>query len=84
MTHSPPDDFTNVDAQCAWDNEGGAVHNAAATTRLPQDTSEGCLAMAADDLARQEAADTPWARSRMKQSSAVWTSRARSLAARGR
>ena len=72
-----------------WENEGGArgvprhdpVSPARRLGRPPQDTPEGCLAMAAADLARAARETEGWARTRFEHSAVMWSRRAKRLAA---
>jgi hypothetical protein len=73
-----------------WEEEGGALaaspHDPPAagrrTPRLPQDTPEGCLAMAAADMARASLQDAGWPRIRFEHSAQMWTRRAKLLGKR--
>lgn len=68
----------------AWENEGGAraapkrspVSPARRLGRPPQDTPEGCRAMAAADLARADLQARGWARTRFEHSAVMWSRRA--------
>ncbi|HEX5182904.1 MAG TPA: hypothetical protein VFW19_07095 [Allosphingosinicella sp.] len=44
--------------------------------KQPQDTAQGCRALAAADLASAGALDEGWPRARMENSAAAWTTRA--------
>lgn len=71
----------------AWENEGGAreaprhdpVSPARWPGRPPQDTPEGCKAMAAADMARAARQSAGWARTRFEHSAVMWSRRAKLL-----
>lgn len=71
-----------------WENEGGSraapKHDPASparrTGRPPQDTPEGCRAMAAADLVRADKQVAGWARTRFEHSAVMWSRRAKRLA----
>jgi hypothetical protein len=70
-----------------WENEGGSrgprhdpVSPARRPGRPPQDTPEGCLAMAAADMARADKQAAGWRRTRFEHSAVMWSRRARRLA----
>ena len=70
-----------------WENEGGSRenprHDPVRSTRRhqprPQDTPEGCHAMAAADMARAELQPAGWARARFEHSAVMWARRAKLL-----
>ena len=71
----------------AWENEGGSRgaprHDPAGPARRdghpPRDTPEGCLAMAAADLARADKQAAGWGRTRFEHSAVMWSRRAKRL-----
>jgi len=74
-----------------WENDGGAWRRpspdqatpARRKPRPPQDTPEGCDAMAAADLARAAREVEGWARTRFEHSAVMWSRRARLIEAAG-
>ena len=73
----------------AWESEGGSlglrsvppVHQAYRSQLAPQDTSEGCMAMAAADMARAAAEPEGWPRVKFEHSAVAWSRRAKLLEA---
>ena len=67
-----------------WENDGGSKVAPAANPpkppprhpRRPQDTPEGCDAMAAADMARAAREAPGWARIRFEHSAVMWSRRA--------
>ena len=57
------------------------VSTTAAHPRQPRDTSEGCQAMAAADLARADREPPGWSRIRYEHSAVMWSRRAEWLLA---
>lgn len=72
-----------------WESEGGAIarpkHEPVTRTgrrdRSPEDTSEGCSAMAAADMKRAARETEGWARIRYEHSAVMWSRRAQWLLA---
>ena len=72
-----------------WENEGGSrgsprhdpVRSPERRPRPPQDTPEGCKAMAAADMARAAREAQGWARTRFEHSAVMWSRRASLLLA---
>ena len=72
-----------------WETEGGSLAStshrplgpAKRAARAPQDTSEGCLAMAAADMARAALEAEGWARIKFEHSAVAWSRRAKLLEA---
>ena len=75
------------DKQCVleWETEGGSLgvtRVAPAETRLePQDTAEGCMAMATADMLRAASAPDGWPRVKFEHSAVAWSRRAKLLEA---
>jgi hypothetical protein len=75
-----------------WEDEGGSLATAAGQTpslsrrarRAPQDTAEGCHAMAAADMARAALEPAGWARIKFEHSAVAWSRRAEELEAADR
>ena len=72
-----------------WESEGGAlgltvvlpVRPASRARRAPQDTSDGCHAMAAADMARAALEAEGWERIKFEHSAVAWSRRAKLLEA---
>ena len=70
-----------------WEGEGGALGLRAAlpdqspryARRAPQDTSDGCHAMAAADMARAALEAEGWPRIKYEHSAVAWSRRAKML-----
>ena len=73
-----------------WENEGGSggkPRNDPLTPSRrprprPQDTPEGCFAMATADMARAACQPKGWARTRFEHSAVMWARRAKLLQSR--
>ena len=67
-----------------WEGEGGSLGlmsrpqrpHARRARRAPQDTAEGCMAMARADMARAAEAQSGWPRIRFEHSAVAWSRRA--------
>jgi hypothetical protein len=72
-----------------WEGEGGAISRpkhrpatwARPRDRRPEDTSEGCDAMAAADMDRAARQTEGWAKIRFEHSAVMWSRRAKWLLA---
>jgi len=72
-----------------WESEGGSleltkilpVRPASRARRAPQDTSDGCHAMAAADMARAALEAEGWSRIKFEHSAVAWSRRAKLLEA---
>lgn len=72
-----------------WESEGGSLElttilparPASRARRAPQDTSDGCLAMAAADMARAALEAEGWPRIKYEHSAVAWSRRATLLEA---
>ena len=72
-----------------WEDEGGSLAHlgkealpaSRASRRAPQDTADGCVAMAAADMARAALAPEGWPRIKWEHSAVAWSRRAKLLEA---
>ena len=62
-----------------WENEGGSRGTLKPVLPGPQDTPDGCDAMAAADMARAARHPEGWARIRFEHSAVMWSRRAKLL-----
>ena len=69
-----------------WESEGGSLGLAPILSlrsdrHAPQDTADGCMAMAAADMARAAEAPEGWPRIKFEHSAVAWSRRAKLLEA---
>ena len=69
-----------------WETEGGSLEMATLVSlgpgrRAPQDTADGCMAMAAAGMARAAEATEGWPRIKFEHSAVAWSRRAKLLEA---